>query len=64
MRPQIALNAIHDCLLIHGHIGYSTEAPYEQRMRDVIGFEIADGTAEIMKTVLVREILGTDFLPY
>lgn len=62
--PQIALNAIHDCLLIHGHIGYSTEAPYEQRMRDTIGFEIADGTAEIMKTVLVREILGAEFLPY
>lgn len=62
--PQIALDAIHDCLLIHGHVGYSTEAPYEQRFRDAIGFEIADGTAEIMKAILVREILGPDFLPY
>lgn len=61
--PQIAFHAIHDSLLIHGHPGYCQEAPYEQRMRDSIGFELADGTAEIMKMVIAREIIGPDFLP-
>lgn len=61
--PQIAFHAIHDSLLIHGHPGYCQEAPYEQRLRDSIGFELADGTAEIMKLVITREIIGPDFLP-
>jgi cyclohexanecarboxyl-CoA dehydrogenase len=33
-------------------------------LRDVIGLEIADGTAEIMKIVIARELLGREFRPY
>jgi cyclohexanecarboxyl-CoA dehydrogenase len=61
---QVAVRAIHDALLIHGHIGYSKEYPLEQRLRDTIGFEIGDGTAEIMKIIICRELLGKEFLPY
>ena len=32
--PQVTFNAIHDCLLLHGHIGYSEEYPLEQRLRN------------------------------
>jgi cyclohexanecarboxyl-CoA dehydrogenase len=62
--PQVAVNAIHDALLIHGHLGYSEEYPVEQRLRDAIGFEMADGTAQTMKLIIVRELLGREFLPY
>ena len=62
--PVVAFNAIHDCLLIHGHIGYSEEAPLEQRLRDVMGLEFADGTAQIQKIVIARELMGRIAVPY
>jgi cyclohexanecarboxyl-CoA dehydrogenase len=58
--PRLAVDTIHQCLLLHGHYGYTDELPLEQRMRDVIGLEIGDGTAEIMKMVIARELLGRD----
>jgi hypothetical protein len=33
-------------------------------MRDVIGLEIGDGTAQIMKTIVAREIIGKTARPY
>jgi cyclohexanecarboxyl-CoA dehydrogenase len=33
--PHHAGRAVHDCLLLHGNYGYSSELPFEQRMRDV-----------------------------
>ncbi len=62
--PRLAVETIHQCLLFHGHYGYTDELPFEQRMRDVIGLEIGDGTAEIMKMVVARELLGRESLPY
>lgn len=62
--PEVAFNAVHDCLLLHGHVGYSEEAPLEQRLRDVMGFEFADGTAQIMKLVIVRQLIGKAAIPY
>lgn len=62
--PQVAVNAIHRALLIHGHPGYSTDFPLEQRLRDIMGLELADGAAEVMKTIVSRELIGKEFLPY
>jgi cyclohexanecarboxyl-CoA dehydrogenase len=62
--PKLAVETIHKCLLLHGHYGYTDELPFEQRMRDVIGLELGDGTAEIMKVVVARELLGRESLPY
>ncbi len=56
--PLLAYEAIHACLLIHGHAGYSNELPYEQRLRDVLGLQIGDGTAHIMKNIIARERAG------
>jgi cyclohexanecarboxyl-CoA dehydrogenase len=58
--PRLAVETIHQCLLLHGHYGYTDELPFEQRMRDVIGLEIGDGTAEVMKMVVARQLLGRD----
>jgi cyclohexanecarboxyl-CoA dehydrogenase len=62
--PRLAVDAIHQCLLLHGHYGYTDELPFEQRMRDVIGLEIGDGAAEVMKMVVARELMGRESLPY
>jgi len=62
--PQQASRAVHDCLLLHGNFGYSAELPFEQRMRDVLAVEIADGTAQIQKIIIARELFGREFVPY
>lgn len=62
--PSIAAKAIHECLLLNGHYGYTKEMPIEQRLRDVIGLEIGDGTAQIQKIIIARELLGKEFKPY
>jgi len=56
-----AVRVIHDALLTFGQAGYSDNYPVEQRLRDAIGLEIGDGTAEIMKTIIAREIFGKGF---
>lgn len=56
--PLLAYEAIHACLLIHGHAAYSDELPFEQRLRDVLGLQIGDGTAHIMKNIIARERAG------
>ena len=62
--PVVAFDAVHDCLLLHGHLGYSEDYPLEQRLRDVLGFEFADGTAQIMKIIVARELMGKTAVPY
>lgn len=62
--PFSATRAVHDCLLMHGHYGYSTESPFEQRLRDVMAVELADGTAQVQKIIIARELYGRDFVPY
>jgi cyclohexanecarboxyl-CoA dehydrogenase len=56
--PLLAYEAIHACLLIHGHAAYSNELPFGQRLRDVLGLQIGDGTAHIMKNIIARERAG------
>ena len=54
--PKASAEAIHKCLLLHGHKGYSKELPLQQRLRDVIGWQIGDGSEEVMKLILTREL--------
>lgn len=42
--------------------GYNQEFLLEQRLRDVMGIEIADGTAQVSKIAACREIFGMDYL--
>ncbi|MCO5979320.1 cyclohexanecarboxyl-CoA dehydrogenase [Ideonella oryzae] len=60
--PKLAYDAIHQCLLCFGHGGYD-RGPMEQRLRDVLGFQIGDGTAQIMKTIIARTRAGRQFVP-
>jgi cyclohexanecarboxyl-CoA dehydrogenase len=55
--PKTAVDIIHRCLLTHGHYGWSLDLPHQQRLRDVMGLEIGDGTAQIMQLIIAREML-------
>jgi cyclohexanecarboxyl-CoA dehydrogenase len=60
--PKLAYDVIHQCLLLHGHGGYD-RGMMEQRLRDVLGFQIGDGTAQIMKTIVARTRAGRKAVP-
>ena len=62
--PKLAFEIIQSCLLSHGHAGYSTDSPHQQRMRDVLGLQIGAGTAQIMKMIIAREKVGRVAVPY
>ena len=61
--PKVAMEAAHQALLTFGHVGYSDEVPLGQRLRDIIGLEIGDGTAQIAKLVVARQLLGRASAP-
>ncbi|MGD9750683.1 MAG: cyclohexanecarboxyl-CoA dehydrogenase [Acidimicrobiia bacterium] len=60
--PKISYDAVHECLLVYGHAGYD-RGVMEQRLRDVLGFQIGDGTAQIMKTIIARVRAGRKNVP-
>ena len=62
--PKTACEIIHQCLLLHGHYGYTTDLPHHQRYSDVLGLQIGDGTAQIQKLVISREKVGRVALQY
>lgn len=64
MGPKTAFDAIHQCILTHGHYGWSMDLPHQQRLRDAMGLEIGDGTAQVMKLIIAREKVGRVAVQY
>lgn len=62
--PKTAFDVIHQCLLSFGHYGWSMDLPHQQRMRDVMGLEIGDGPAPVMKLIIAREKVGRIAVQY
>ena len=62
--PRACVEAIQDCIVLHGHTGYSEDYPLQQLLRDVAGFEIAEGPPQIQKMIIARELIGRESLPY
>jgi cyclohexanecarboxyl-CoA dehydrogenase len=56
--PKCAVEAIHACIILHGWTGFGEDLPLTQRLNDVMGLEVGDGTPEIMKAVIAREAIG------
>jgi len=55
---EVAMKAATRALQIHGGAGYITEFPIERIFRDAKLTEIGEGTSEIQRMVIAREILG------
>ncbi|WP_019808698.1 acyl-CoA dehydrogenase family protein [Saccharomonospora halophila] len=58
---DVAIKAIRDCIVLHGHSAYSEELPFQAMLRDVSGLEIGEGTPQIQKVVIGRSLLGREF---
>jgi cyclohexanecarboxyl-CoA dehydrogenase len=54
------VRAIQDCIVLHGHVGYSDELPLQSMLRDASAVLIGDGTAQIQKLIIAREVFGRD----
>jgi len=53
---EIAMAATHQAIQIHGGYGYMREYQVERFFRDARLLEIGEGTSEILRTVIAREI--------
>ncbi|HXJ77558.1 MAG TPA: acyl-CoA dehydrogenase family protein [Candidatus Methylomirabilis sp.] len=55
---EVAMRVATRSLQIHGGAGYVTEFPIERMFRDAKLTEIGEGTSEIQRMVIARELLG------
>jgi alkylation response protein AidB-like acyl-CoA dehydrogenase len=55
---EVAMRAATKALQIHGGAGYIAEFPIERIFRDAKLTEIGEGTSEIQRMVIARDILG------
>jgi cyclohexanecarboxyl-CoA dehydrogenase len=56
--PRVAFAAIQEAVVLHGHLGWSEEMPLQALLRDVSGYQIGDGTPQIQKIIIARDLLG------
>lgn len=55
---EMAMRAATDAVQIHGGYGYSNELPVERYFRDAKCATIYEGTSQIQKLIIGREVLG------
>jgi alkylation response protein AidB-like acyl-CoA dehydrogenase len=55
---ELAMRVTIKAVQVHGGYGYTTEYPVERMMRDAKVCEIGEGTSEIQRLVIARQILG------
>jgi len=55
---EVAMRASSHAIQIHGGYGYTKDFPVERYMRDAKLCEIGEGTSEIQRTVIARQILN------
>jgi hypothetical protein len=55
---ETAVQAAEDCVQIHGGYGFVKDYPAEKFFRDVKLTTIGEGTSEIQRIVIARQLLG------
>jgi alkylation response protein AidB-like acyl-CoA dehydrogenase len=55
---EIAVRAAEECVQIHGGYGFVKDYPAEKFLRDVKLCTIGEGTSEIQRLVIARQLLG------
>ena len=55
---EAAVRATRNAIALHGGAGYLDELPVQGLLRDAIGLGIYEGTTQIHKLLLGRELLG------
>jgi cyclohexanecarboxyl-CoA dehydrogenase len=59
---DVSLQTIRDCIIAHGHTGFSEDLPLQAMLRDISGLEIGAGTPQIQKLVIARSLLGREYV--
>jgi alkylation response protein AidB-like acyl-CoA dehydrogenase len=49
---------VNGCLQLHGGYGYLRDHPIERVLRDVRVHQILEGTNEVMRLIVSRDLLG------
>ena len=55
---DIGFEAVNGCLQLHGGYGYLRDHPIERVLRDVRVHQILEGTNEVMRVIIGRDLLG------
>ena len=55
---DVGFETVNGCLQLHGGYGYLRDHPIERVLRDVRVHQILEGTNEVMRLIVSREILG------
>lgn len=58
--PRVAKDAIEAAITTVGHAAYGDALPLQARYRDVFGYLIADGTAQIQKLIIAQDLIGRE----
>ena len=56
--PTRASSIVNGCLQLHGGYGYLRDHPIERVLRDVRVHQILEGTNEVMRLIVSRDLLG------
>src|SRR5436190_5253755 len=54
---EAAMRSASEAVLIHGNRGYSNEYPVERYYRDIKGLQIYEGTSQIQRIIIARELV-------
>lgn len=64
LAPQWAFEVINDAMQWFGAFGYTTECPLEMGLRGARSYLWAEGSNEVMKIIVARELLGKEYISY
>ncbi len=59
---EVGMRACTQAIQIHGGYGYLRDFPVERYFRDVKITEIGEGTSEIQRIIIARQLLGRDWI--
>ncbi len=59
---EVGMRACTQAIQIHGGYGYLRDFPVERYFRDVKLTEIGEGTSEIQRIIIARQLLGRDWI--
>jgi alkylation response protein AidB-like acyl-CoA dehydrogenase len=58
LATDVGFDVVNGCLQLHGGYGYLRDHPIERVLRDLRVHQILEGTNEVMRVIISRDILG------
>jgi acyl-CoA dehydrogenase len=64
LAPWFGFDAINDAIQWFGAFGYTKECPLDLGLRGIRSYPWAEGSTEVMKIIVARELLGKEYVAY